>query len=164
MKQDKKLKNISKYTEIQDSSSKVEEPLLITDLKRKSQKQNVQALLSYRGVEDIKIPGSFLNLVTEITSIPVTLLIDILHVSRSTYYRVKDEKELEQDMVDKLASILKLYNRGVKAFEDREDFHAWLTTKITSLNDQRPLDLLRTENGRLAVSEAIDRIEFGIYG
>lgn len=164
MKQNDNLSNLSKYSQKEDIPYKVEEPIIQTHIFKKNQKRNVRALLSYHGLSTVKIPGSFLNLVTEITSLPVSLLIDILKVSRSTFYRVKDEKELEQDMVDKLASILKLYNRGVKAFDDKEDFHSWLNTKITTLNNQKPLDLLRTENGRIAVSEAIDRVEYGIYG
>lgn len=159
-----KLKNISSYNEMQQSSSLAEEPVILMDEKRKNIKKNVKALLAYEGIGEVKIPGSFLSIVTEITSLPVTLLIDILDVSKSTFYRVKDEKMLEQNTIDKLASILKLYNRGIKAFEDKEDFHQWLTSKITTLGNQRPLDLLKTENGRLAVSEAIDRIEHGVYG
>lgn len=160
----KQLKNLSKYPDLTTASTKAEEPVIVSDLSKKGQKQKVSDLLSYQGVKELTIPGSFLNIITEITSLPVTLLIDILQVSRSTFYRIKDDKKLEQDMVDKLASILKLYNRGVKAFESKEDFHTWLSSKVVTLNNQRPLDLLRSENGRLAVSEAIDRIEYSVYG
>lgn len=160
----KDLKNVSSYSSLEKPPMKAEEPLLFTGIKKKSTKNDIKALLEYQGLKEISLSGSFLNLVLEVTGLPVTLLIDILNVSRSTFYRIKDEKSLEQDMVDKLASILKLYNKGVKAFESNADFHTWLNTKIITLHNQKPIDLLRTENGRLAVSEAIDRVEYGIYG
>ena len=157
------LQNLSSYKQTGDFE-KAEEPLIQFNVEKKKVKKDVLTLLEYEGVGDIHIPGSFLSVVTEITSLPVSLLIDILDISKSTYYRVKDEKQLEQQAIDKLASILKIYNRGLKAFNDKEDFYTWLQSKVPALANQRPLELLKTENGRMAVLEAIDRIEYGVYG
>lgn len=159
-----KFENVSSYKEVQHSVKMGEEPLIQFNVKRKRVKENVQALLNYEGVGEVQIPGSFLSVVTEITSLPVSLLIDILDISKSTFYRVKDETVLEQNAIDKLASILKIYNRGLKAFNDKDDFYTWLTSRVVTLGNQRPVDLFKTENGRSAVLDAIDRVEYGVYG
>ncbi|MGK7390323.1 MAG: antitoxin Xre/MbcA/ParS toxin-binding domain-containing protein [Candidatus Cyclobacteriaceae bacterium M2_1C_046] len=163
MKQSK-FENVSSYKEVQHSTNISEEPLIRFNVKRKKVKENVKTLLNYEGVGEVQIPGSFLSVVTEITSLPVSLLIDILDISKSTFYRVKDESVLEQNAIDKLASLLKIYNSGLKAFNDKNDFYDWLTSRVVTLGNQRPVDLLKSENGRGAVADAIDRIEYGVYG
>ena len=122
-------------------------------------------LLHYEGVGDLKIPGSFITSVPEITEFPVSEVAEILDISRSTYYRVKDEPQLDPETADKISSLLKLFYNGLEAFEgNKEDFRDWLNTQIPTLDNNKPVQLLKTESGRAAVLDAIGRIEHNVYG
>ena len=122
-------------------------------------------LLNYDGVGDLKIPGSFITSVPEITEFPVNEVAEILDISRSTYYRVKDEPQLDPETADKISSLLKLFYNGLEAFEGvKEDFRDWLNSRIPTLGNKKPVQLLKTESGRSAVLDAIARVEHNIYG
>jgi putative toxin-antitoxin system antitoxin component (TIGR02293 family) len=163
-KSKKEHTNITSYKDVQDSLNISQEPYLSFQVGRQEVWKNVNNLLNYEGIGELRIPGSFLNVVPKIMNLPVMHIIELLKISKSTYYRVKEEDVLEMDTVDKLASILKVYQRGVESFGNKEDFQDWLYTKVITIGGKKPIDLLKTENGRLAVLDAIDRVEHGIYG
>ena len=158
------MKNIKKYKEIKESFNDVEEPYITLGLPPLRIDKNLRNLLTYRGFEDLQIPGAFLEIFADTTDLHVPQIIDILNISKSTFYRIKDDEVLETEIIDKLASVLKIYNLGIKAFGDKNDFHLWLNSRVINLGNKMPIDLLNTENGRAAVLDAIDRIEYGIYG
>jgi len=113
----------------------------------------------------LEIPGYVLEVIPKITNLAIIDVAEVLDISKSTYYRAKEEIILEMETVDKLSSVLKIYQRGLEAFEgDKEDLENWLHTKIPSLGNKKPFELLKTENGRQFVLAAIDRIEHSIYG
>lgn len=126
---------------------------------------SLQLLLSYEGAGSLKIPGSFLSVIPEITGLPVSYVAELLDISKSTYYRVKNERYLDGETADKISSVLKIFYRGLLTFEgSKEGFHDWLNSRIPNLDHHRPIELLKTENGRISVLEAIDRIEYNLYG
>jgi len=161
-----KLQNVEKfsgsYQVMEDSPAYL---MLTAGLSGRRTKQWFLTLLNYQGVEALNIPGSFITAVPEITEFPVNFVVQVLDISRSTYYRVKDEPTLDPDTADKISSLLKLFYQGVEAFEgNKTDFQDWLNSRIPSLGHKKPVDLLKTESGRMAIIEAIARIEHGIYG
>ena len=135
----------------------------VATIQRKVRKQTKQVLW-YTGIEDIEINGSFLADALKITNLPVADMIEILDMSKSTFYRAQKSEVLEMETVDKLSSLFKIYQQGSEAFESQDTFEAWLHSKIVNLGNQKPLDLIKTENGRAIVRDAINRIEYGIYG
>lgn len=159
-----KFKNVKSYKKVHEKHVKAQEPYVIFHIGQKDVRNKVKDMLAYEGIGELNIPGSFLGVIPEITHLPVVHIIDLLDISKSTYYRAKEDEVLDMETVDKLASILKLYQRGVEAFGDSEAFKDWLYTQVTSLGGQKPIDLLKTENGRLAILDAIDRVEYGVYG
>ncbi len=161
----KTLTNVQNYGDVFDVSDLSQNIVTVFNIEGKRRLNNLRKLLGYEGVGELKIPGSFLSVMPKITNLPVTDVAQLLDISKSTYYRVKEEDILEMETVDKLSSVLRIYQRGLEAFEDdKEDFEDWLNTKIPSLGNKEPLELLKTENGRLAVRDAIDRIEHSVYG
>ena len=138
---------------------------LMTSVSGKRRQKWLHILLNYEGIGDLKIPGSFITAVSDITEFPVNEVAEILDISRSTYYRVKDEPKLDPETADKISSVLKLFYHGLEAFEaNKEDFRDWLNTRIPNLGNSKPVELLKTESGRFAVQEAIRRIEYNVYG
>ena len=161
----KNLTNVQSYGDVFDMSALPQNIPAVFNINNQRVVNNLRKLLSYEGVGELKIPGSFLSAMPKITNLPVTDIAELLDISKSTYYRAKEGHILEMETVDKLSSVLKIYQRGLEAFEDdKEDFENWLNTKIPSLASRKPLDLLKTENGRLAVMDAIDRIEHSVFG
>lgn len=125
----------------------------------------IDKLLSYDGYGEIEIPGSIIQFLPDITNLSVSNLADLLEMSTSSYYRKIRTGLLEMNSVDKMSSLLKIYQKGIEAFENnREDFEEWLNTQIPSLGHIKPIELLKTENGRLTVLDAIDRVEHNVYG
>ena len=160
------LQNVQAFTTqfkvMEDSPAYV---LLAAGLSGKRRKSWFYTLLNYEGVGDLKIPGSFITSVPEITEFPVNEVAEILDISRSTYYRVKDEPRLDPETADKISSLLKLFYHGLEAFEGhKEDFRDWLNTSIATLGNKKPVHLMKTESGRAAVLDAIARVEHNVYG
>ena len=55
------------------------------------------------------------------------------------------------------------FERAVELFDgDREGARQWLETPIPALQDQRPLELVKSEPGAREVEDLIGRIEHGI--
>lgn len=127
-------------------------------------RSGIDELLHYGGVGHISLQGSFLIEVPKLTNLPVIKIVELLDMSKTTFYRVKNEPVLGMDTIDRLSSLFKIYQKGIEAFEGLQPFEDWLHTKIPNLGDQRPMDLLMTENGRNTVMDAIDRVEYGVYG
>jgi len=160
------LQNVQKYScqfeVIEDSAAYL---VLMSSVTGKRQKNWLQVLLNYEGVGELKVPGSFITAVPDITEFTVNQVVEILDISRSTYYRVKDELRLDPETADKIASLLKLFYYGMEAFEgNKQDFRDWLNTSIPTLGNNKPTNLLKTESGRTAVLDAIGRVEHNVYG
>ena len=139
--------------------------ILLPGVKSRSVRAKIKDLLYYEGIGELKVAGSFMAHVPKITNLPIGDIVELLDISKSTFYRAKkDDSFLAMDTVDKLSSLLKIYQKGIEAFEGQEPFVEWLNTKIPNLGGKRPIDLLKTENGRITVLDAIDRVEYGVYG
>ncbi len=162
----RKLKNLEKYSGSYQAMEESTAYLLLSEgLSGKRNKQWFLALLTYQGSGTLEVPGSFIGEVPDITDFPVQEVVEILDISRSTYYRLKEEPRLDPETADKISSLLKLFYQGLEAFEgDKQDFRDWLQSSIPSLGWQKPLELLKTETGRMAIMDAIGRIEYGVYG
>lgn len=159
------LVNIQKFENIFGAFDMPDNLIKVFNIKGKRLINYLMKVLNYEGVGELKIPGYVLKVMPKITNLAVTEVAELLDISKSTYYRAKEESALEMETVDKLSSVLKIYQRGLEAFEwDKEGLENWLHTKIPSLGNKKPFELLKTENGRQSVLDAIDRIEHSIYG
>ena len=165
-----KLTNVKSYkTSIQQTKRRTKSTGIQLLLKNEKQNKKIRAiidkLLSYEGYGEIEVPGSIIRFLPDITNLSVSDLAGLLEMSTSSYYRKIRSGLLEMDSVDKMSSLLKIYQKGIEAFEDnRDDFEEWLNTQIPNLGNKKPIELLKTENGRLAVLDAIDRVEHNVYG
>jgi len=116
-------------------------------------------------LEHLEIPGKFIRQLESATALDAIQLASILGMSKSKYYRIIKEKVLELNEVDILSNFLKVWKKGINAFDGIfEDFEEFLKTTNTNLGAVKPITLLKTESGRREVEKAIDRIEYGLYG
>lgn len=145
--------------EINDSINIANEPAIAYG------KRNViEELLRFDGAEGLAVSGDVLDEIPKITQLPVIEIAEILEISKPNYYRKRAEDRLELKTIDKLSSLLCLYQQGVAAFNSLEDFNRWLSQENLHLGNRFPKLFLKTEQGRKRLSQAIGRIEHGIYG
>ena len=145
--------------EINETPSIVAESALAYD-----KKHTVEELIHFDGIKLLEVSGSFLDEVIKLTSLNVLDLAEILEISKPNYYRKRQEKNLDLKTIDKLASLLKIYNQGLEAFGSLTDFNRWLTQENLHLGNRPPRLFLKTEGGRARLHQAIGRIEHSIYG
>lgn len=124
-----------------------------------------RAVLGYQGSEPLEVPGEFLSFIVDSGMMDISVLPSVLSLSKSKYYRQIKQDLLDPSVADRLSTFLKIQEKGLEAFEgDSEAFNDWLTTKIATLGNRTPEELMQTESGRITVLKAIGRIEHGIYG
>jgi putative toxin-antitoxin system antitoxin component (TIGR02293 family) len=70
---------------------------------------------------------------------------------------------LSPDESDRLARLARLVVRAEEALGDREKALRWLTRPNRALEGQRPLTLLDSDAGALAVERVLGRIEHGVF-
>ena len=87
-----------------------------------------------------------------------------LGVSDRTLQRYKrDKKSFDPTTSEKILKLTMLFKYGEEVFEDRDNFHEWLSTPIVALGGKEPKFLFRTDIGIGLVKDVIGRIEHGVY-
>lgn len=55
------------------------------------------------------------------------------------------------------------FTKAVEVFGSKEEAELWLRRPAIALNGERPIDLVRSLEGKLLVQELLDRLEYGVY-
>lgn len=71
--------------------------------------------------------------------------------------------DLSVDESDRLARLARLVVRAEEALGDADKARHWLSQPNRALGGQRPLTLLDSDAGALAVERVLGRIEHGVY-
>lgn len=56
-----------------------------------------------------------------------------------------------------------IFTKAVEVFGSKEETELWLRRPAMALNGERPIDLVRTPEGKLLVQELLVRLEYGVY-
>lgn len=70
---------------------------------------------------------------------------------------------LSADESDRLARLARILVRAEEALGDEDKARQWLTEENRALGGERPLSLLDSDAGTLAVERVLGRIEHGVY-
>lgn len=84
-------------------------------------------------------------------------------ISRRTLQRRREGKRLNAVESDKLTRVVRVIARAEAALADPEKAERWVRAPNRALQGRRPLDLLGSDAGALAVEKVLGRIEHGIY-
>ena len=88
---------------------------------------------------------------------------EIARISEGSFARRKESGRLSFEESERLLRLSKLFERAVELFDgDREGARQWLETPIPALQDERPLELAKSEPGAREVEDLIGRIEHGV--
>ena len=89
-------------------------------------------------------------------------LLAILHISRRTWQRYKDEQLLPQDVSERALQLARLYEQGEDTFGIAWKFQGWINQPSLLFGGERPIDLLNTQFGFEAVRDELIRIDWGV--
>ena len=87
----------------------------------------------------------------------------LLPVSERTIQRQGAEEPFNRAVSEQILHIAEVAARGTDVFEDRERFLAWLNQPCIALDDEAPIDLLRSRFGVDMVLEELGRMEHGVF-
>lgn len=115
-------------------------------------------------LQNTTISGHALKLIGERLKTFGIELNQVLPASKAGLYRQFKKDDIDLPLKDNLVGIIQIINKGIIAFEDRRDFQDWLVSRVENLGNRRPLDLLALQTGQREVEQALERIEYGVYG
>lgn len=90
---------------------------------------------------------------------------EYLSLSKKTLQRYASEnnfffKPIHSEKIIELAEVTKL---GKEVFDTQEQFYTWLNTPTISLNNLKPLELVKDSYGKEMVMDELNRIDQGIF-
>lgn len=112
------------------------------------------------------LPSSALDVILEELAAWVGSQAEVFRVVGSvrTLQRKRAERTtLSVDESDRLARLARLLVRAEEALGNQSKAHHWLSKGNRALGGQRPLTLLDSDAGALAVERVLGRIEHGVH-
>lgn len=109
------------------------------------------------------LPKYVVQTISNILSISMEKMSELLHVSYRTIQRKKDTDLLNVYSTEQILEIAEAISRGIEVLGSIEDFSAWLRKELRSLNYKTPLDFLDTTFGVKLIKDILGRIEQGVY-
>ena len=86
-----------------------------------------------------------------------------LHITERTIQRYKKEnRKFESLQSERIIEIAKLNLKGIEVFESKEYFETWMNSKIISLGNIKPIELLDSSFGIDMLMDELGRIKHGI--
>ena len=95
--------------------------------------------------------------------IPQALLYRLIGSSRTLQRKRTHNLKLTSLESDRLARLARVLVRAEDVFSDGARSRRWLVQPNRALYGQRPLDLLDSDTGTIAVERILGRIEHGVY-
>jgi len=95
--------------------------------------------------------------------LPIKEILAKLNISSSTYFaKKKHHKTLDSYSTEKFIRLISIVAKANKIL-GQDEARRWIYSKIPSLDNETPIDLLDTEVGHRLVLQALLQIEHGIY-
>ena len=109
------------------------------------------------------IPGNTIKSVAENFEIKLNALYDLLHITPRTAQRLMKSENLDADISDRIVQLIKIHDKCMEVFQDKEKMIRWLKTPNFALGDETPLSLLDTTDGIELVTNSLTKIEYGVF-
>lgn len=90
--------------------------------------------------------------------------IDELVIPKRTLVRRRaNHEDLSREEQDKAFRLARITSEADRVFGDKKIADRWLRQPLASFAGQKPLQLLKTEHGALAIDEVLGQIDHGIF-
>jgi putative toxin-antitoxin system antitoxin component (TIGR02293 family) len=87
---------------------------------------------------------------------------DVVIPARTLKHRRSGKQNLSRDESDKLARVIRLYDRAVQVFGNPAKAQHWLRAPKHRYEEKTPLQMMRTDLGGRMVDEMLGQIEHGM--
>lgn len=109
------------------------------------------------------LPKQTVHSVLQNTTISLTQLSWILHISTKQLKRYADDDRLSSEQSNFLYEFSRLYIRAMDVLGDKSTADNWLHRSNTALNGKSPIEMLDTIEGFRMVNDLISQIEYGFF-
>ena len=109
------------------------------------------------------LPKSVVQTISNILSISMEKMSELIHVSYRTIQRKSDKDLLNVYSTEQILEIADVISRGIEVLGSIEAFSIWLRKELRALNYKTPLNFLDTTFGVKLVKDTLGRIEHGVY-
>ena len=110
------------------------------------------------------IPYKVVQLYARHMDVPDTNVLEKIGVTGGTVDRRRQADVLKPDESDRFYRLARVTELAERVLEDPAKARDWLKTRNRSLGGATPFSLLDTDPGADLVEDALNRIEFGVYG
>ena len=108
------------------------------------------------------VDGKYVSYVKEFSKIKDELLSDWLNVNVKTFRSYKkDNSQLKENLQEQIILLISLYKHGLEVFGAIDDFNKWLDTENFYLENDKPINYLKTVTGIRFIDDRLTAIEFG---
>lgn len=87
----------------------------------------------------------------------------VLHISRRTLSRRKNEGHLKPGESERVLRLIRLYQRAAEVLGSHQEARAWMQEPNTALGKDTPLAFADTEPGARRVEQLLGQIEHGVF-
>ena len=110
------------------------------------------------------LPGITVSTLAGRIDVPQKMVVYWLHTTTRTIQRTIEAKTLlAPDLSDRMAQIIRVYQRCQEVFKDDKKVSTWLKSPNYALGNVSPVDLLDTIPGMEMVLNELGRIEHGVF-
>jgi putative toxin-antitoxin system antitoxin component (TIGR02293 family) len=88
---------------------------------------------------------------------------DLLPITERTIQRYSDDRHFSPSVSEHILQIAECAAVGIKVFEDKGKFLAWLRHPNRALGQQTPMSMLSSRFGSEMVLDELGRIEYGVF-
>lgn len=87
-----------------------------------------------------------------------------LNIANTTLARRRKEGHFNREESDRIFRLIEVIDRATDLFEgDRDEAVKWLQKSVPALGEKKPIEMLGTAAGTLAVLKLITRLEYGVH-
>ncbi len=88
---------------------------------------------------------------------------DLLPITERTIQRYSDDQHFSPSVSEHILQIAECAAKGIRVFEDKGKFLAWLHHPNKALGQQTPMSLFSSRFGSEMVLDTLGRIEYGVF-
>ena len=88
---------------------------------------------------------------------------DLLPITERTIQRYSDDRHFSPSVSEHILQIAECTAAGIKVFENKGKFLAWLRHPNRALEQQTPMSMLSSRFGSEMVLDELGRIEYGVF-